>query len=129
MTPLTLTVVPGQYSVAHMPSDSTIPGWVQQGEFWSVSHTRFELSLVCQSQFVPFDVTAEPDWTLLRLEGPFEFSLVGILTSVLDPLRDAGVSILAISTHDTDYVLVKEIQFTTALQALETSGHQIRSEN
>lgn len=127
MTPLTLTVVPGQYSVARLPSDSPIPSWVQQGEFWSVSHTRFELSLVCQSQFVPFDVTAEPDWALFRLEGPFEFSLVGILASVLDPLRDAGVSVITISTHDTDYVLVKQVQFVATVEALEAVGHQVRS--
>ena len=67
----------------------------------------------------------EGGWICLKLEGPFSFSEVGILAAVIDPLRDDDVSIFAISTHDTDYVLIKEDQRRTALDALRKAGHEL----
>ena len=70
-------------------------------------------------------VRAEPGWRLLELAGPFGFAETGILASILDPLARAGVGILAVSTFDTDFVLVKDEALEAAIAALEEAGHQV----
>jgi hypothetical protein len=74
---------------------------------------------------VPAGVTCERDYRAIRVRGPLPLNLVGILASIADPLAAAGLSIFAISTYDTDYVLVKARQLNSALEALRQAGHQI----
>lgn len=87
--------------------------------------TDDELSLVCEETQVPGDVRCQRGWRMFKLQGPFDFALTGILKAVLDPLAATGVGIFAISTFDTDYVLVQEPQLETALQALRGHGHRL----
>ena len=77
----------------------------------------------------PDGVVSERDFRCLKLEGPFDFSQVGVLASVLDPLAEAGISIFAVSTYDTDYVLVKGSDLERALEALRRAGHETRRES
>ena len=72
---------------------------------------------------MPDGVQAEKEWAALQLQGPFPFSLTGVLASFLQPLAEAGVSAFALSTYDTDYVLVKLEQLPAALAALHAAGH------
>ncbi|CAA9421110.1 MAG: hypothetical protein AVDCRST_MAG22-2574 [uncultured Rubrobacteraceae bacterium] len=81
--------------------------------------------MVCPEDAVPEEVACEGDWRILKLEGPFEFSEVGILASVTTPLAEAGVGIFAVSTYDTDYVLVKEEQLESAAASLRRLGHEV----
>jgi hypothetical protein len=74
---------------------------------------------------VPADVRAERGWRAFKVEGPLDFSLTGILSRIAAPLTDAGVSIFAISTFDTDYVLVRESALEKAKRALTDSGHTV----
>jgi len=93
-----------------------------------VTRTADELSIVCAENRVDREsgeVVVEAGWAALKLEGPFPFSMTGVLASFLEPLAKAKVSILAISTFDTDYVLVKEQDLERALGALSQSGHEI----
>lgn len=123
---LTLSVLGGEYAVCQLPSDAAPPAWAFEGEFWSVTRAPGELSVVCAAANVPDGVKAEKGWAALRLHGPFEFTLTGILARVLNPLRDAGVGIFALSTFDTDYVLVSGARLGDAVSALRAAGHTVR---
>ena len=123
--PLTLSVLSDEYAVCQLPADAAPPAWAYAGEFWSVTRAPGELSVVCAAAAVPDAVPAERGWAALRLHGPFEFTLTGILASVLNPLRDAGVGIFALSTFDTDYVLVSQSRLADAVAALQAAGHTV----
>jgi len=95
--------------------------------FISITRTAEELSIVCPVDQAPQNAKCEAPWTCFKLEGPFPFSLTGVLASFLNPLADRGVPIFAVSTFDTDYVLVKEVDADTALEALQAAGHNLVS--
>lgn len=127
--PLTLAVLPGEYAVSRLSADAAHPTWAMQGDFWTLSRTADELSLLCAAELVPDGVQTQKGWALFKLHGPFEFTLTGILASVLNPLKDAGIGIFAISTFDTDYVLVQQHQLTAAVRALRQAGHQFLNDS
>jgi uncharacterized protein len=116
-------------TVCKLPADASVPGWATAGNtFVSITRTDEELSIVCEESLVPSDVPQEAGWRRFKVEGPLDFSLVGILAAIAQPLATAAVSIFAISTHNTDYVLVKDAQIETALQALRNAGHAVRTD-
>lgn len=112
-------------AVCRLEPSSGVPGWATGAEFFSVMRTTDELSVVCPEEDVHDGVRSEVGWIVLALEGPFEFSEVGVLASVAAPLAEAGVSIFALSTYDTDYVLVKEEVVERAISALVERGHEV----
>jgi hypothetical protein len=124
-TALSLTEKNGRFAVCRIDPAVKIPDWALEGSFYCVTKTDAELSIVCPEDLVPANLKCEIGWRCLMLEGPFSFSLTGILASVLDPLARAEVSIFAISTFDTDYVFVKNQQFQAAVTALSAAGHSI----
>ena len=97
-----------------------MPHWFHPGGFASVSWSSEELSIVCDETMVPEDVQCEREWSCLMLQGPFAFDQTGILLQVLQPL--AKIGIFAISTFDTDYVLVKQHAFEETKRTLVESG-------
>ena len=123
---IAFAVVPGDFAVARLDAGAPIPEWARGEGFTSVTRTEDELSLVAASASVPGDVRAERGWALLKLAGPFPFGLVGVLASVLEPLAKAGVSVFAVATFDTDYLLVKRDRLDDALAALAAAGHEER---
>jgi uncharacterized protein len=123
---LTLSVLEGEYAVSRLEPDAPVPDWAWHGDLVSVSRTRDELSILCRSSSVPDGVRCEREWAALKLHGPFEFTLTGILVSVLEPLRIAQIGIFAVSTFDTDYVLVKHSGLERAIAALREAGHDVR---
>lgn len=92
---------------------------------YCVTRTADELSVVCEESRVPAAVRVEKDWVALKLEGPFPFSMTGVLASFLQPLAAANIPIFAVSTFDTDYVLMKREKLEEAIKALGTAGHQM----
>lgn len=124
--PQTLSVLPGEYAVVQLPPLATIPAWALQSDFLSLTRTDEELSLVVEAGRVPEGIRAEAGWAALKLHGPFDFALTGILAGVLNPLAAAGVGIFALSTFNTDYVLVKRAQLEAALGALRGAGHRVQ---
>ncbi len=106
-----------------------MPDWVTSGSFVSITRSEDELSIVCPSDNVPFapagNVKAERGWMCFKLEGPFPFEQTGVLASFIDPLAAQGVPIFAISTYDTDYVLVQESYAGVTLAALREAGHEL----
>jgi hypothetical protein len=93
--------------------------------FHSLTVTGDEQSVVCLDQDIPGDVRKEGGWRLLKIRGPLAFTLVGILSSLISPLATAGISIFALSTFDTDYLLIKAESFSAACQILTQRGHVI----
>lgn len=122
---LTLLLLPDRYAVAQLSADAVLPTWWPTRGMRHAGWTDDELSLVCEEAHVPAEVRCQRGWRMFKLQGPFDFALTGILKSVLDPLAAAGVGIFAISTFDTDYVLVQAPQLDFAVEALGAHGHQI----
>lgn len=120
--PLALKALPGSFAVCRLPAGSALPEWFRPGPFATVSWTEDELSILCEQSQVPEQAQCERGWRCLMLQGPFAFDQTGILLQVLQPLAAAKIGIFALSTFDTDYVLVKDYAFEAALQALVASG-------
>jgi hypothetical protein len=122
---LTLTLQPARLAVCRLPADSDFPGWARPGGLLALVRTADELSVVCEECDVPPGTKIERGWRAFQVEGPLDFALTGILASIASPLAEAGVAIFALSTFDTDYVLVKESDLPIALRALHQAGHQV----
>jgi hypothetical protein len=121
---LPLQLMPDTLAICRLPAESGLPSWAsQQGSFLTISRTREELSITAVQSTVPADARCERDYRAVRVRGPLATNLVGILLSMAEPLADAGVSIFAISTYDTDYVLVQSRDLQRALDALRRAGH------
>ena len=120
-----LKVLAQQLAVCRLDAGAELSGLVPKGDFWSLTRTREEVSLVCAPEWVPCGARCEAGWRCLQVEGPLDFSLVGILAGLAGQLAAAGVSLFALSTFDTDYLLVKEASLPAALDALRAGGHTI----
>jgi len=114
----------GSYAIVRLAADATVPDWATVGEFRSVTRTQDELSIVCQSRNLPQGVHAPDSWQCFKLVGPFAFSETGVLLSFIQPLAEAGIGILALSTYDTDYVLIQDEFTEVALETLRRAGHE-----
>lgn len=123
--PLNLILLPGTFAVCRLVQDAAVPAWAWAEEFVSITKTAEELSVVCPEAGVPEGVRCERGWRCLRVAGTLDFSLVGVLASLVAPLAEAGVSIFAISTFDTDYLLVQEGHLQKACEALRQVGHAV----
>ncbi|HKG20452.1 MAG TPA: ACT domain-containing protein [Blastocatellia bacterium] len=122
---LTIRILPESFAISRLSAGAPVPAWASGGSLVSVTRTRDELSIVSEESLAPEGATREPGWRGLKVEGPLDFSLVGILASIITPLAEAGISIFAVSTYDTDYVLVKSGDLAEAVSVLERSGHII----
>ncbi|HEX6020536.1 MAG TPA: ACT domain-containing protein [Solirubrobacter sp.] len=120
-----LAVLPGTLAVCRLPASDRIPSWaleLHEG-FVSITRTPDELSIVCPQEAVPPDTQVEEGFRALKVPGPIPFEQTGVLASIATPLAAAGISIFAVSTFDTDYVLVRETDLDRALAALD--GRQL----
>ena len=122
---LVLSVLPETLTVCRLAPDADLPAWVMAGGFWSITRTPEELSIAVAKNLVPPGVRAEGTWRALKVAGPTPLSAVGILTSLAVPLARAGISVFAISTFDTDYLLVGTDRLEDACVALSEAGHTI----
>ncbi len=117
----------GEYAVCRLGARDAIPPWALGEAFVSVTRTASELSIVCPVDRVPSGIESDTGWRLLRVHGPFPLDAVGVLRCVLDPLANADLTVFAVSTFDTDHVLVKHLP--RAVEALRAAGHlQIESD-
>lgn len=120
-----LSVLPDTLAIARLSVGATLPPWAAQGAFFSVTRTSDEVSIVCSARQIPPRVGAETGWRALKVAGPFALSEVGVLAALAAPLAKAHVSLFAISTFDTDYLLVSEKQLQAAIAALRDAGHRV----
>jgi putative acetyltransferase len=125
---LRLLEVVGAFAVCRLPAGSPVPPWATVGDLFSVTRTVDEVSVVCHERFVPDGVTVERAWRCLRVAGAMPFTAVGVLAALTTPLAGAGVGVFAVSTYDTDYLFVKEADFSNAVAALRAAGHPVDAE-
>jgi PAS domain S-box-containing protein len=119
---LRLTVLPVRLAVCRLPAGSPLPPWASRGEFLSITRTADELSVICAEASVPEGVLVERGYQLFRVEGPIPFEVVGVLAQLTSALAAAGISILAVTTYDTDYLLVRSGAVANAIAVLESAG-------
>jgi hypothetical protein len=120
-----LSLLPGTFAICRLGPEAIIPDWANAGGFVSITRTSDELSIVCLEVNVPAGVKADRGWRCFKVEGPLDLSLTGVLASLANPLAEARINIFAISTFDTDYLLVKEDKVSRASEVLIRSGHRL----
>ena len=126
---LPLVVLPHTLAICRQPADAVMPAWASRpSPFLTLSRTSEELSIVTSQANIAGDVKCEREYRALRVRGPLPLDLVGILASIVGPLAEAGLSIFAISTFDTDYVLVKAADLDSAMTVLRQAGHDVATE-
>ena len=113
----------GRYAISRLEAHAQIPKWARGPSFVSITRTPDELSIVCEEANIPRGQRSETGYAMLMIEGPLAPEMVGVLVSLITPLAQAGVSIFAISTFDTDYVLVRSSQIDRAIEAIRGAGH------
>lgn len=123
---MNLTMQKERLAIARLAPRAAFPEWALRAPgFLSICRTAEELSIVCEDSSVPPDTQAERGRRALKVEGPLDFALTGILSALLEPLAAAKISVFAISTYDTDYVLVNEVNLAEAVSALRGAGHLV----
>jgi hypothetical protein len=124
---LPLELLAETLAICRLDARAAVPDWTERSsEFLTISRTAEELSITALQRAVPAGVPCEGDYRAVRVRGPLPLNLIGILAAIADPLAEAGLGIFAISTYNTDYVLVKARDLDVALGALERAGHEIR---
>lgn len=122
-------VLAAKYAICGLAPDGPIPQWaLRPAKFVSITRTSDELSIVCPQEFVPSGVEAAIGWVCLQLAGPFPMTQTGILTSFVGPLSGREIPIFVVATFDTDYVLIPESRWSTALEILGAAGHEFMSD-
>jgi len=125
----TLSLLKGIFTVYRFPPTAEIPAAALTAPFFAIMRTDDELSLVLPASIEMESEQFEPGWACFKVEGPLEFELVGVLAGISSALAGAlagaGVPIFALSTFDTDYILVKREQVRAAHEALTSAGYQV----
>ncbi len=119
---LTLSIQSVVLGICRLDPSTPIPAWALNNEFFSITKTGEELSVVCPEQIIPSGIKSEKGWRAIKIEGPINFTATGILSSLLQPLADKGISIFTVSTFDTDYVLVKKENLENAISILKRNN-------
>src|SRR5258708_29822582 len=122
---VSLSLLPKRFAISRLAADAPIPAWATQGPFFSVTRTGDELSIVTEISRVPVGVQSQPCWRVLKVHGPFVLSEIGVLAALTAPLAEAKISLFAVSTFDTDYLLLASETLPAAITALERAGHSI----
>ena len=121
LSDLVLCVLPSRLAVARLPPSAEAP-WARQGALISITRTARELSVICDERLVPEGVPVEAGYRAIEVQGPLDFSITGLMYRLLAPFDAHRISILAMSTYDTDYVMVAEARLEEAVAALKADG-------
>jgi hypothetical protein len=122
---LRLDRIDGDYCVCRLDPGAS-PDQPPAGEaLHSITRTADETSVVCRSELVPEGARTEGPFAALRVGGTLDFSLTGVLSGLTTPLAAAGVGVFAVSTYDTDYLLVPEIMLGPAAERLREAGYDV----
>ena len=122
---LTFMILQETFVICRLDRDAPIPDWAVQGNLYSVTRTEDELSIVCPLINVPKGIVCDQGWSCLKVKGPLDLSLTGIISSIASTLERENISLFSLSTYDTDYVMVKEKDLEKAIFALTEAGHHI----
>jgi hypothetical protein len=120
-----LSLLAETFTICRLAPEAVVPEWATQGQFFSITRTGDELSVIAESALVPERWRPEESWRVMKVHGPFNLSEVGVLAALVAPLAAAGVSVFTISTFDTDYLLVQCNQLREAVAGLRNASHTV----
>lgn len=120
----TITILANEFTIHRFEAKKPIPNIVFESKYYWIGKTDEELSVVCDSKIKLNSSKSDGNWSILKLVGQFDFSLVGILADITSALSEAGISIVALSTYDTDYIMVKTAKVQQAKKVLSEVGYQ-----
>jgi hypothetical protein len=124
---MNLTVLQKKYSIYKFRNDNTLPDWIYLSDFYSITKTKDEISVITvQNDYVSEEFTCNKDWRILKVDGPLDFSLIGIIADISNIMKDRKISIFVISTYDTDYILIKQKDLKTAVKSLMLEFGEIK---
>lgn len=129
---MNLKILDDTFSVVKFLPTATIPTQITRASFYSVMRTNEELSVVCPTSLIGDNddfIDAEHHWKCLKVVGELDFNLTGILASLANPLAESKISIFALSTYNTDYLLIKNDMIDKAKDILEKAGHTFLKED
>ncbi len=126
---LSLTLLEQTFTVHRLEPGAEIPAIALDSPFFAIARTDDEVSLVLPASFEIESDRSEPGWACFKVNGPLEFGLVGVLAGISSVLAEAQVPIFALSTFDTDYILVKREQAPVAREALTSAGYLVKKES
>jgi hypothetical protein len=127
---MNLIILKKRYSIYKFKSDCVLPGWVYLSDFYSITKTKDELSVIAiPPDSISEKITCSKDWRILKVDGPLDFSLIGIIADISIILKEKKISIFTISTYDTDYILVKQNKLNIGIKALRDKKYTISLEN
>lgn len=112
-------------AICSLPPDAEIPIWADRGDLISLIRTSHELTVICEEDRIPLEIVKDSGWRAFYIDAALDFDLVGVLLSVINPLAEAGISIFALSTYETDYILVRDEYTEIAKQVLKKAGFRI----
>ncbi|HKJ81311.1 MAG TPA: ACT domain-containing protein [Ignavibacteriaceae bacterium] len=126
---LKLIILKDSYAIYRFNNNVDIPEWIKDSDFSSVTRTRDELSIVSrQADNIKEEYKADIDWRIIKIQGPLNFSLVGIIAEISGILGDNNIPVFTVSTYDTDYILVKNRDIDKTIDSLAAHGHEITYE-
>jgi hypothetical protein len=125
MKQLSLQVLAGQYTIHRFSPESGLPMAALESAFLSITKTVDELSIVCDAEISLESEHSESGWSCIKVLGPLDFALTGVLAKLSGVLTEADISIFAISTYDTDYLLVRSENLAETIEVLEKKGYTI----
>jgi hypothetical protein len=122
-----LSVLPGHHAVCRLESREQVPAWAARstGGLSSVTRTADELSIIVADSLAPRNARCERNWRVIKVRGPIPLNLIGVVAGLSGALADASVSLFALSTYDTDYIMVKQVDLSRATRALRRAGYAI----
>ncbi len=118
-----LSVLSDTFAICRLAATAAIPAWADAGGLCSITRTPDELSIVCPQRNVPDGVQAEVDWRCLKVIGPLDFALTGIIAGLTAPLAAVAISVSVVATYDTDYLLIKADKLAAAVATLQAAGY------
>ena len=126
---MNLIVLAKKYSIYRFNNDCVLPDWIYLSDFYSITKTKDELSVITiQTKLISENIACNKDWRILKIVGPLDFSLTGIIADISNILKEKKISIFTISTYDTDYIMVKQKDLNIGIKALKNKGYKISLE-
>ena len=125
MDKISLTVLTGEFSIHKLHPSSKIPDTIQESKFYQICRTDEELSIVCETHIAMISEHEEKGWACMKVDGPLAFGLTGIIAGISKVFAESNISIFAISTYDTDYILVKHQSLDNSIKALKANGYAV----
>ncbi len=126
MNQLPFIIIDGVFSLCRLAPGDAIPSWALQSRFYTISKTSDELSVVCESLYVPAEVKQDGNWRLLKIASVLNLSLTGITAKFSTALANADINLCVIATYETDYILVKQEKLQLAITALQHAGFLVQ---